>query len=155
MPINANIRNANDIEGFIKNIKENKGIRLYINTINSTREIAEKDFFKKLDIDGNSLKDGRLYEFENGRLVDLSDNKINWKRVVKLFDEKAIFQQKKTYSDKISSVNSLFYNGKEYINNKNGTYLLAYDTVSREFVAIRQIVCKKAGDECVLTLVKK
>ena len=155
MPINANIRNANDIEGFIKNIKENKGIRLYINTINSTREIAEKDFFKKLDIDGNSLKDGRLYEFENGRLVDLSDNKINWKRVVKLFDEKAIFQQKKTYSDKISSVNSLFYNCKEYINNKNGTYLLAYDTVSREFVAIRQIVCKKAGDECVLTLVKK
>ncbi len=155
MPINANIRNATDIDAFVKNIKENKGLKLYVNTINSTHEIAGKGFFEKLGMDGDSLKDGQLYEFENGTLINLSDDKINWKRVVRLFDEKMIFQQKKFYSGRMSFVNSLFCNGKEYINDKNGAYVAVYDTVSREIVAVRQIVCKKAGDGCVLTLVKK
>ena len=108
-----------------------------------------------MDIDGNSLKDGRLYEFDKGSLTELSDNRINWKRVIPLFDEKIVFQQKKSFSDTATVANSLFCNGKEYINDKKGTYVVAYDTLSREIVAIRQIVCKKDKNDCVLTLVKK
>ena len=155
MPINKAVTDAKDPDDYIKSIKENKNITLYINTISSTREIAGKDFFKKMDIDGKPLKDGRLYEFANGSLREISDNKINWKHVIPLFDEKVIFQQKKNYSDKMTSVNSLFYNGKEYINDQKGTYVVAYDTLSREIVAVRQIICKKDGNDCVLTLVKK
>ncbi|MBO4643980.1 MAG: hypothetical protein J5716_05160 [Alphaproteobacteria bacterium] len=153
--VNENIRKADNTDDFIKNIKENKGIKLYINTISSTREIVGKGFFKKLGANGTALKDGRLYGFDNGALTELSGNKINWRHVAGLFDEKIIFEQKRAYSDKLSAVNSLFYNGKEYIDDKNGTYIVAYDTVSREVVAVRQIVCKKDGKECVLELVKK
>ncbi|MBO4643979.1 MAG: hypothetical protein J5716_05155 [Alphaproteobacteria bacterium] len=152
---NLNIADAKDADDFIQKLSENKEIKLYINTISSTREIAESGFFKKLNVDGNTLKDGRLYGFDNGALTELSGNKINWRHVAKLFDKKAIFRQEKNYSDKLSAVNSLVWNGKEYIDDKNGAYIVAYDTVSREVAAIVQIIFKKENGKRSVELVKK
>lgn len=156
MPVRRDLAVAENTDDFVKSVKEHKNLKLYINTVSATREIAGNGFFEKLGIAENALKDGRLYVFENGVLTDLSDDKINWKRAVELFDEKIVFQQKRGYhGNKQVSGNALFYKGKNHIDDIRGTYLLAYDSLAREIVAIRQIVCKNDGKGCNLTLIKK
>ena len=148
---NQRIKDAQSLDELKEAIDSDESVTMYLLSVSGTSNPIMQETLERLYSDDVIIRDGSIYCIQNNIVVDIWQEPGEPKEVSRDIWYGTLFMryQLNTLGSNIHTNAQIFYNGKQYVDEMQGVYLVICNEYTQDVVRVCQLTV--SGQEVVIT----